>query len=135
MVMVRVLLVVALAALLFGGFAGSGGRMDALEGFDRVLFVLNDNLDKISIEPAAQINEAIFPTAIPLGVGNYCANIGEMLIAANDLLQRNGPALISDLGRMLANTPLGVFGFGDVASERGVEEHGRTSARLSAPVT
>lgn len=131
----RILLVVALVALLFGGFAGPGGRMDALEGFDRALFTLNDNLDKTAIKPAAQINEAILPIVIPPGVGDYCANIGEMLTAANELLQRNGPDLISDVGRMLVNTPLGVFGFGDVASERGVKQHERTSVRLAAPVT
>lgn len=129
----RILLVVALAALLLGDFAGTGSRMDPLEGFDRVMFALSDNLDKTAIKPAAQINQVILPTVMQFGVSNYFASFSDIFIDANDLLQRNGPDLINDVGRMLANVTLDVLGFRDVASWGGVEKHERTSASLSGP--
>ncbi|MDD5176351.1 MAG: MlaA family lipoprotein [Sterolibacterium sp.] len=129
----RILLLMALAAFLLGDFAGTGSRMDPLEGFDRVMFALSDNLDKTAIKPTAQINQVVLPPTMQLGVSDFFANFSDIFIDANNLLQRNGPDLINEVGRILANTTLGVLGFLDIDSWGSVEKHERTSASLSAP--
>lgn len=121
--MVRRLLVVALAAALLGGCASTGNPKDSLEGFNRAMFALNENLDKIVIKPATQGYAAVVPTVVRQGVSNFFANIGDIYIAANDLLQGKAPDAINDVGRVLVNTTLGVLGLRDVASELGVEKH------------
>ena len=116
-------LVLALVATLLGGCASTGNPKDPLEGFNRAMFALNDDLDKIVIKPAAQGYQAVLPDVVRRGVGNFFSNIGDIFIAANDLLQGKVPDAVNDIGRVLVNTTLGVFGLRDVASELGVEKH------------
>ena len=119
----RSLLALALATVLLGGCASTGNPKDPLEGFNRAMFALNDDLDKVVIRPAAQGYEAVLPAAVRRGVANVFANVGDIFIAVNDLLQGKVPDAINDVGRVLVNTTLGIFGWRDVASELGVEKH------------
>jgi phospholipid-binding lipoprotein MlaA len=113
----------AVAAALLGGCASTGHSKDPLEGFNRSMFTLNDNLDRIVVKPAAQGYAAVLPTVVQHGVSNFFANIGDIFIAANDALQGKMPDAINDVGRVLVNSTLGVLGLRDVASELGVEKH------------
>jgi len=119
----RSLAALAVAALLAGGCASTGNPKDPLEGFNRAMFALNDDLDKIVIKPAAQGYQAVLPELVRHGVANFFANIGDVFIAVNDVLQGKVPDAINDVGRVLVNTTLGVLGLRDVASELGVEKH------------
>ena len=121
--MAKTLLALALAALLLGGCASTGNPKDPLEGFNRAMFALNDDLDKIVIKPAAQGYQALLPDLVRRGVGNFFSNVGDVFIAVNDLLQGKVPDAINDVGRVLVNTTLGVLGLRDVASELGVDKH------------
>lgn len=129
----RHLTMVALAALLLGGFAGSFNPMNSLEGFDRAVFALNDDLDKIVINTAAQGYEVVMPRVVQHGARSFFANVGDILIATNELLPGKVSDVVNDIGRVLVNTTLGVLGFRDVASGLGIENHERISVRLSAP--
>ena len=119
----RSLAALAVAALLAGGCASTGNPKDPLEGFNRAMFALNDDLDKIVIKPAAQGYQAVLPELVRHGVANFFANIGDVFIAVNDVLQGKVPDAINDVGRVLVNTTLGVLGLRDVATELGVEKH------------
>ncbi len=119
----RNLATLALAALLAGGCASAGNPQDPLEGFNRAMFALNDDLDKVVIKPAAKGYEALLPELARRGVANFFANIGDLYIAANDLLQGKVPDAVNDVGRVLVNSTLGILGVRDVASELGVEKH------------
>ena len=105
------------------GCATSGNPKDPIEGFNRAMFAFNDSLDKAVIKPAAQGYVALLPQPARNGVSNFFANIGDVFIAVNDLLQGKVPEAINDFGRVLVNSSLGVLGFMDVASDLGVEKH------------
>jgi len=115
-------LVVAAAGLL-GGCATTGNSKDPIEGYNRAMFAFNDGLDKAVIKPAAQGYMAVLPQPVRNGVSNFFANIDDIFIAVNDLLQGKVPDAINDVGRVLVNTSLGILGFMDVASDLGVEKH------------
>ena len=113
----------AAAVLALSGCASTGNPRDPLEGFNRAMFSLNDGVDSAIIKPTAKAYEAVLPGMARRGVSNFFANIGDVLIAANDLLQGKVPDAINDVGRVLVNSTLGVVGLRDVASELGVEKH------------
>jgi len=115
-------LLVAVVGLL-GGCATSGNQKDPIEGFNRAMFAFNDGLDKGIIKPVAQGYEAVLPQPVRTGVANFFANIGDLFIAVNNLLQGKVPEAINDVGRVLVNSTLGVLGVMDVASDLGMEKH------------
>jgi len=117
------LLPVMVMAALLGGCATTGNSKDPLEGFNRGMFAFNEGLDKAVIKPVAKGYEAILPQPARNGVSNFFANIEDVYIAVNNLLQGKVPDAINDAGRVLVNTTLGVLGFMDVASDLGVEKH------------
>lgn len=120
--LVTLSLAMATAGLL-GGCATSGNPKDPIEGFNRAMFAFNDGLDKAVVKPVAKGYEAVLPQPVRNGVSNFFANIEDVYIAVNNLLQGKVPEAINDVGRVLVNTTLGVLGFMDVASDLGVEKH------------
>lgn len=113
----------AAAAGLLGGCATSGSQRDPIEGFNRAMFGFNEGLDQIVVKPVSQGYEAILPQPIRTGVANFFANIADVFIGVNNLLQGKPAAAVSDGGRFLVNTTVGVLGIFDVASYMGLEKH------------
>lgn len=118
----RIALVLALAAGL-GGCASRGDPRDPLEGFNRGVFSFNEGLDKALIKPVAQGYDAITPTPVRSAVGNFFANIADVFIAANNLLQGKVNDAGSDVGRVALNSTFGLLGLFDVATAWGLEKH------------
>lgn len=117
-----VVLVAALSGLL-GGCATSGNPKDPIEGFNRAMFAFNEGLDKAIIKPVAQGYDAVLPTPVRTGVTNFFGNIADLFIGVNNLLQGKPDQAVSDLGRVLINSTVGILGLFDVASEAGLEKH------------
>lgn len=116
------LLLVALGAL--GGCATSGGNpKDPLEGFNRAMFSFNDGLDKAVIKPVATGYKKVMPDTARVGVTNFFANLGDLWIGANNVLQGKIDAGAGDFCRFLINSTAGVLGLFDIASETGLEKH------------
>ncbi len=111
------------AAGMAGGCATSGNPKDPIEGYNRAMFALNDALDQAVIKPVAKGYQAVVPQPARNGVSNFFANIDDVYIGVNNLLQGKVPDAINDFGRFLMNSTVGVLGFMDVASEVGVEKH------------
>lgn len=115
-------LVLALAASL-GGCASRGDPRDPMEGFNRGVFSFNEGLDKVLLKPVAQSYDAIAPTPVRAAVGNFFANIADVFIAANNLLQGKVQDAGSDVGRVALNSTFGILGLFDVATAWGLEKH------------
>ena len=119
------LLAGATCAFLLTGCAtgGSANPDDPLEGFNRAMFRFNETVDKAVIKPLAEGYDYIAPTPVKTGVGNFFGNLGDLWIGVNDLLQGKVQDALSDAGRFLINTTLGIAGLFDVATEAGLEKH------------
>jgi phospholipid-binding lipoprotein MlaA len=120
---IRLLLVLtALAGL--GGCATTGaGSNDPLEGYNRAMFGINDAVDKVIVKPVASGYKAVMPEFARTGVTNFFANLGDIWIGINNVLQGKVGAGVSDLGRFAINSTIGIVGLIDVASKAGLEKH------------
>jgi phospholipid-binding lipoprotein MlaA len=115
-------LMLLLPLALLGGCASTNPR-DPFEPMNRAIYSFNDAVDTAVIRPLAEGYRAVVPSFLRTGISNFFANINDVLIALNNLLQgKMGPAA-SDVGRVLVNTTLGVGGLFDVASQMGLEKH------------
>jgi phospholipid-binding lipoprotein MlaA len=115
-------LAVATASLL-AGCATSGNPKDPIEGFNRAMFAFNEGLDSAIVRPVATGYEAVLPSPVRTGVTNFFSNIEDLLIGVNNLLQGKGSEAISDLGRVVINSTIGILGTFDIASDIGLEKH------------
>ena len=120
---------IALKLALFGvvialtGCATNGDPRDPLEPLNRGVYKFNDVVDQAVFKPVAKGYKAVLPNPVRTGVGNFFANIDDALIAVNNLLQFKFGAALSDVGRLVTNTTIGIVGLFDVASGFGLEKH------------
>ena len=116
-------LVLLSIVLALTGCATHGDPRDPLEPLNRGVYKFNDAVDQALFTPVAKGYKAVLPNPVRTGVGNFFANIDDALIAVNNLLQFKFGAALSDVGRLLTNTTIGVGGLFDVASSFGLEKH------------
>lgn len=114
-------------ALLLAGAAGcattgADGR-DPLEGFNRTMYSFNDGFDNAIGKPVATAYRDAVPAPVRGWVRNFFANIADLWIGANNLLQGKPADTVTDWARFAINSTLGVFGINDVASDIGLEKH------------
>jgi phospholipid-binding lipoprotein MlaA len=133
----RLLLGAFVAALTCGGVMADENSRDPYEGFNRAMFATNEVIDKYAARPVAQVYDNAVPLPVKASVGNFFGNAGELLVGVNSALQgKLGDAGV-DLGRLLINSTIGIFGLFDVASELGLERHdedfGQTLAVWGVP--
>ncbi|HRD93386.1 MAG TPA: VacJ family lipoprotein [Accumulibacter sp.] len=96
---------------------------DPFEGFNRAMFAVNEGLDKVAVKPVAQGYDAVTPLPVKVAVGNFFGNIWDTWTALNNLLQGKGGDALSDVGRVLINSTVGIGGVFDVAGEMGLTKH------------
>lgn len=120
---ISILTIAAAATGLLGGCATTGNQKDPVEGFNRAMFGFNEGLDKVVIKPVAQGYEAVLPRPVQTGVVNFFSNIADVFIGVNNLLQGKPVEAVSDGGRFLINTTVGILGIFDPASHMGLEKH------------
>ena len=121
----RHLLAVPFLAFFLAGCAGTGGSQarDPWEGFNRGTFAFNDALDQAVLKPVAQGYVKVVPGFARAGVSNFFGNLEDIGTALNNLLQGKPVEGVSDAGRFLVNSTLGVLGLWDVATPMGLEKH------------
>lgn len=120
----RTLLLCGLMSLaLLGGCASTGNPRDPLEPINRAVYHFNEGLDKTVVSPAAELYRDVLPQFVRTGVSNFFANINDVLVALNNLLQGKLPDAVSDAGRVAVNTTVGLLGVLDIATEIGLEKH------------
>src|SRR6187402_3966115 len=114
---------VVLVSLSFLGGCASTNPRDPLEPMNRAFYSFNDGVDNALLKPIAEGYRAVLPSSARTGVSNFFANINDVLIALNNLLQGKIINAVSDLGRVAVNTTIGILGFMDPATDFGLEKH------------
>jgi len=116
-----------LLALLLTGAAGcattGADSRDPFEGFNRAMYSFNDTFDHVLAKPVATAYHDALPSAIRTGVRNFFANLGDLWIGANNLLQGKPGEAVVDWARFAFNSTFGLLGINDVATEMGLEKH------------
>ncbi len=113
-----------LASLALGGCATTGHNpQDPFESFNRNVYKFNDTLDKAVVKPVAKGYNNVVPPPARMMLSNFFANLNDVVVTVNDLLQFKVVQAVSDTGRVLVNTTFGLFGVADVASAVGMEKH------------
>ena len=98
-------------------------NVDPWQGFNRSVFEFNETLDAYVAKPVAQGYQAITPQFVDTGISNFFSNLEDVLIVANDVFQLKPIQALSDTGRFLVNSTIGLLGFFDVASHIGLMKH------------
>lgn len=116
-----------LPTLLLLGFFLTGcatpyNRKDPLEPLNRAVFGFNEAVDNAILKPVAKGYKAVTPEPIEMMIGNFFSNLDDVLVTINDLLQLKFIEALSDSGRVLINSTVGLFGLVDVASAIGLEK-------------
>ena len=105
---------------------------DPFEGGNRVVFAVNEAIDKAVLEPVARGYRYVTPKPVRTGVKNFLHNLKSPIIMANQLLQGDLDGLANATGRLFIKTLLGVGGLFDVADMGGIpyepEDFGQTLA-------
>lgn len=115
---------------------GAKNPQDPYEGFNRAMFSVNENLDKV-VKPVAQAYDTAAPLPVRVGISGFFGNLQDSTIGLNNFLQGKPSDGANDWARLLINSTLGIFGLFDVASELGLEKHdedfGQTLAKWGVP--
>lgn len=120
----RALVVCGTASLvLLGGCASTGDPRDPFEPLNRGIYKFNDGVDHLIVRPAAEIYRGVLPAFARTGISNFFSNLNDVIIALNNLLQGKFANGVSDVGRIVVNTTVGILGVFDVATEIGLEKH------------
>jgi phospholipid-binding lipoprotein MlaA len=96
---------------------------DPLEGLNRTMFTVNDKLDQYALKPVAKGYVWATPQPVRDSVTNFFSNIGDVYIAANNLLQLKITDGVEDIMRIVINTVFGVGGLFDVATLAKLPKH------------
>lgn len=112
-----------LMGLLLAGCATPYTRQDPLEPLNRAVFGFNEAVDKAVLKPVAKGYVAAIPDPLRVVVKNFFSNLDDVVIVVNDLLQVKFKQAVSDAGRVLVNSTVGLLGIADVATPIGLEKH------------
>jgi phospholipid-binding lipoprotein MlaA len=96
---------------------------DPLEHSNRRLFAFNETLDQHIVRPAAVFVHHLTPGPLRVATGNFLRNLGEPVVALNDVLQARPTAAGQAATRFVFNSTVGVGGLVDVATKAGFQHH------------
>lgn len=96
---------------------------DPGEPTNRVIFQVNQGLDKGVIKPVAQGYRAVVPYPLRDRVRDFLSNLREPWTFVNDVLQFEFGRAGITLGRFCFNSTFGMLGIVDIATSAGLEGH------------
>jgi phospholipid-binding lipoprotein MlaA len=102
---------------------GNGEINDPLEPYNRAVFGINDTLDTLFLKPVAEGYVVILPDPVRDWVRNFFANLDDLMIGFNNLIQGKPLDAATDWMRFAVNTVFGFGGINDFASAMGLEKH------------
>lgn len=101
----------------------SPSQGDPWEGFNRFSYRVFMALDRAVVRPVARAYLKVVPAPVRGGVRNVLTNMGEPVVALNDVFQGHGVRAGQTAVRFATNTTLGVGGLWDVAARHGLAHH------------
>tara|TARA_R110002073_G_scaffold14926_7_gene59973 strand:+ start:12428 stop:13114 length:687 start_codon:yes stop_codon:yes gene_type:complete len=96
---------------------------DPWMGLNKRTQALNDTADRWVLKPVANTYVKVVPSFARYSVSNVFSNLGDVSNSANNFLQGKPLKGVSDLGRIVINTTLGLGGLFDPASGLGLTKH------------
>jgi phospholipid-binding lipoprotein MlaA len=123
MSILKTILSLVLVSLLVGCASTSSPNADPWERMNRGTFAFNEAVDGAVLKPVAKGYKAVTPQFVRSGVANAFSNVGDVGIGVNNLLQGKPGDALSDIGRVLVNSTLGILGLFDVATPMGLDKN------------
>ncbi|BBU28536.1 lipoprotein [Burkholderia sp. THE68] len=123
MVMRRAIIGAGAMALVGCATVTTPTKGDPFESYNRTMFTINDTVDQYAFKPVAKGYVWAVPEPVRNSVTNFFSNIGDVYIAANNLLQLKIADGVSDIMRVAINTVFGVGGLFDVATIAKLPKH------------
>ena len=124
-------------SFIFNAYAGSDGELklnnkkevskeikDCFEKLNRKTFAFNQSLDKAIIKPIAKSYRNL-PDPIQRGTKNAVTNLSNLITIPNNILQGDVKTAITNTGRLVINTTIGLLGTIDVANKMGFPKYKR----------
>lgn len=95
---------------------------DPFEPTNRVIFDVNDFLDRLLFRPIAELYRVTFPPGIRDRLAHVLSNFKEPVVFANNLLQGEFTSAGITLSRLVLNSTAGVAGIWDVSTDWGLPQ-------------
>ena len=118
-----ILLLVTTGCATTKSMSGDFNPDDPYEISNRKVFEFNNKIDKLFLRPVTDFYDKATPEFAQTSITNFFANLDDIRISINNLLQGNVVESMSDITRFFINSIFGLGGFFDVASEIGLEKH------------
>ncbi|MFN7257949.1 MAG: VacJ family lipoprotein [bacterium] len=99
------------------------GNNDPFEPTNRVMFEVNEAIDKAVLQPIAEAYRDVLPKPVRSGIRNVLGNLRTPTILTGDLLQGNLTRARETLGRFIVNSTIGIGGIVDVGRRYDVHGH------------
>ena len=117
--------VVTILCLLLAGLfsTASNAEEDPWESFNRSIYSFNNTADAYVVKPVAQGYAYIMPEVGRKGVNNFFNNLLDVNGALNGFLQGRVDQGLENVGRVIINSTIGIFGLFDVATRLGVPQY------------
>lgn len=120
--------VVALTGLVAALSAGCAANQtipedDPWEPVNRGIYAFNNGVDKVLLKPLARGYRFVTPDIVERGFSNVFANLRYPRVIVSNLMQGKGKDALSDTGRFVVNSTIGVAGIFDVATPMGMPAH------------
>ncbi len=96
---------------------------DPIEPANRVIFSGNQFVDRNALRPVSRAYANNVPDRARKSIHNFVSNLGEPVIAVNDVLQGNFHRAANTTGRFFVNTTVGGVGLFDVATDWDMPYH------------
>jgi phospholipid-binding lipoprotein MlaA len=125
----RQLLIFAAFALSLAGCASTtlskpaDLERDPLERANRQIYTFNKALDTHVLLPVATVYRNKVPSPVRTGVSNFFANLDDIPVTLNSVLQGRWQDSAESLARFAVNSSIGMLGLIDVATKGGVPKH------------
>jgi phospholipid-binding lipoprotein MlaA len=103
---------------------------DPLEVINRGVYNFNQKADEYVLEPVAKGYQYVTPEIVDEGITNFFSNLDDVVVFVNNVLQLKFNQALSDGGRVIVNSTVGLLGFVDMATDMGLpknnEDFGQT---------
>ena len=133
----KILPLIVVMALAAGCSTKTNNPDDPLEGYNRAMFSVNEQVDTYLFRPIAKGYRYITPQGVRNHIGNVSDNLYEPLSMVNNFLQGDFSGGMRNFFRFAINTTIGLAGINDVASTAGLhstrEDFGQTLAVWGVP--